>query len=392
MTKLIRIGVISDMHAFGTKENSSGSVLDYTLATSNAPNPLRDLIKMSKSTGLKTDLLVCAGDIANRADALGLIHAWKDLQELAKELGGAKLIPTNGNHDLDSRFLGNAIDPDPKGVLLALDPPFPFDNLEISNQYWARNFAVLKLESGVTVAVLNTSAYHGGKQEEIDHGRVSKRTITELCKALEDTKDSTAHILVCHHHPLPLKGWNGSADMEYIRNGQELLDGILAATSTSWLVIHGHRHLPRLVHGASHNNDVPFVFGAGSLGARITGVANQFHIVTLHVPPENDHASISGVVETWFWSDSTGWGVSHGALGLPIECGFGYRGQVKRLAKKVADSCEPIRFMNWSEVQEAHPAVSYLLPDSFNEFESELDSRGIKVMRDKNGRIIQIGK
>lgn len=392
MTRLIRLLVVSDIHAFGAKENSDGSLLDYSPSAYPSPNPLRDLIRQAQTAGLQADVLICAGDISNRADSAGLKEAWKDLQELAKTLGNAQLIATNGNHDLDSRFLANDKDPDPKGALLALEPPFPFADLALNNQYWARNFALVPQPSGVMIAVLNTSAYHGGQQSEINHGRVSKRTITELCHALEQAKDYKAHVLVCHHHPLPLNGWAGGTDMEYIRNGQELLDGILKATSTSWLVVHGHRHTPRLVHGASDNNDVPFVFGAGSLGARITGVANQFHVVTLHVPPENDHASISGVVETWFWSDSTGWKFNSGSSRLPAECGFGYRGQVKRLVSKIAEICDVKTFVTWKEVQELQPGVRFLMPDSLQEFEDELECAGLAVMRDRHGRIAQVGK
>ena len=393
MTPLIKFLVVSDIHAFGKKEKSHGSLLDYSPQTNPPPNPLRDLIDLAQKTGLRADVLICAGDISNQADASGLAAAWRDLQELARALGNAKLIATNGNHDLDSRYLENEKDPDPKGALLGLEPPFPFTDPNLNNQYWARNFALVPQSDDVLMVVLNTSAYHGGKQCEIDHGRVSKRTITELCSALKDTKGYKAHILVCHHHPLPLQGWAGGDDMEYIRNGHDLLSGLLNSTSTSWLVIHGHRHTPRLVHGASHNNDFPFVFGVGSLGARITGVSNQFHIVTLHSPPNtDDHASISGVVETWYWSDTTGWACNSSPVGLPAECGFGYTGRVKGLVTKVADMCASEPFVTWDEVVAQYPGVRYLMPDSLQKLETELEKSGIRVLRDRNGRVVQIGK
>jgi 3',5'-cyclic AMP phosphodiesterase CpdA len=392
MTTLLKFLVVSDIHAFGRKEKSTNSVLDYSPSANPPPNPLRDLIKLAQTGVLKADVLICAGDISNQADASGLVAAWKDLQELAKALGNAALVATNGNHDLDSRFLENEKDPDPKGALLGLDPPFPFADSVLSNHYWARNFALVPQSSDVMMAVLNTSAFHGGKQSEIDHGRVSRRTITELCRALEDAKGYKAHVLVCHHHPLPLDGWAGGDDMEYIRNGHDLLTGLLKATSTSWLVVHGHRHLPRLVHGASDNNDVPFVFGVGSLGARMTGVANQFHVVTLHAPPENDHASITGVVETWFWSDSIGWTFNSTASGLPAECGFGYRGQVKGLVSKIIQMCATKTYVTWQEVVDLHPGVRFLMPDSLNILESELGKSSISILRDRNGRIVQVGK
>jgi 3',5'-cyclic AMP phosphodiesterase CpdA len=393
MADLIKIAVVSDIHAFGRSANSHGSLLDYTGATSiPPPNPLRDLIETARATKLKADVLVCAGDISNRADPAGLQHAWSDLHKLAEALGNAELIATNGNHDLDSRFLMDDPDPDPKGALLRLEPAFPFVNPILSNQYWARNFAIVNHNSGVVFAVLNTSAYHGGKQEEIEHGRVSKRTIEELAAALENTMDARAHVLVCHHHPLPLRGWDKRADREFIQNGQELLNGILKATGTSWLVVHGHRHLPELVHGASTNNDVPFVFGAGSLGARMTGVPNQFHLLTLHQPPENDHASLTGTVKTLQWTDSMGWCTSRGNDGLPAECGFGYRGQVKRLLKSISALCQVDGYAKWGEVQTACPGVRFLIPESLRELETELEKAGLGILRDGSGKIVQVGK
>lgn len=158
-------------------------------------------------------------------------------------------------------------DPDPKGGLLKLSPPFPFEDEHLANKYWAKNYAIITLRNGLVIATLNSSAYHGGKQEEILHGRVSRRTIDALSSDLQSTREASGHVLVCHHHPLPLSGWtSGANDTEFMKNGQDLLDALIDATGRSWLIIHGHRHKPRLISGASSRSAVPFVIGAGSLG------------------------------------------------------------------------------------------------------------------------------
>jgi 3',5'-cyclic AMP phosphodiesterase CpdA len=391
MGKLVTIAIVSDIHAFSSKKNSIDSVLDYTVSI--PANPLTDLIKDAPGLGISADIVICAGDISNRADAKGLSLAWTDLQKLSTVMGNAQLIATNGNHDLDSRFLEEAgeIDPDPKGALLALTPDFPFNDPILTNQYWARNFAVVRHESGVVIVVLNTSAYHGGKQDEMNHGRVSRRTVDAICKALEGFENAKAYVLVCHHHPMPLPRDAGTDDMEYIRNGQDLLDRLLKATGSSWLVVHGHRHVSRLIHGSSSSNAVPFVFGAGSMGARMTGIPNQFHLLTLCDPPISDHASVTGTVESWQWSDTQGWARAQSSSGLPPEFGFGYLGQVRHLCDQIENACGN-EFLNWEAVIGCIPGAKHLIPESFGELEELLEKRGINLLRDKSGRVVQVGR
>ncbi|MFC0350655.1 metallophosphoesterase family protein [Undibacterium danionis] len=392
MTELIKFLVVSDIHAFVDKKKNDGSLLDYSGDSRTSTNPLKDLIKVASAQSIKVDALVCAGDICNKADPAGLAAAWSDLHCLASTLGNATLLATNGNHDLDSRHLTEDVDPDPKGALLALEPPFPFEDIALSNQYWARNFVFVPQKEDVLTVILNTSAYHGGQQNEIDHGRVSKKTIQSLCESLKRERKYRAYVLICHHHPIPQDGWGGRTDGEFILNGTELLNSIVSATGSSWLVVHGHRHQPKLVHGTSVNNDVPFVLGVGSLGARITGVSNQFHIVTLYESNESTFASISGVVETWSWSDVDGWEQESRSKGLPTECGFGYLGRVPQLAMLIRDLLNNHKqpFMEWTQVAQHHPEVKFLLPETLKSFERELDTFGLKLMQHR-GRIYQVG-
>jgi 3',5'-cyclic AMP phosphodiesterase CpdA len=270
---LTRLLVVSDIHAFSSKDKAADSVLDLSASGSTASNPLADLLADARAGRFQCDVLVCAGDVCNRADAGGLTRAWSHLHDLRRELGATELIATCGNHDLDSRYLSGVPDPDPKGALLALDPGFPFSDEVRANKFWARNYAVVTLGDMVLVNV-NTSAYHGGVQAEIDYGRISKKTVAAIRAELAQLPTARAYVLLCHHHPLPLSGWGLEADSEFLKNGQELLDTLVGATKTTWLVVHGHRHKPRLMQGASNSSAAPFVLGAGSLGARVPGVPN----------------------------------------------------------------------------------------------------------------------
>lgn len=388
---LVRLAVISDLHAFASPEKSKDSVMDLTGSNNNVANPLIDLIDAVTERGLTADVLVCAGDICNQADLPGLQRAWEKIHVLSHALRASQTISTCGNHDLDSRYLSKESDPDPKGFLLSLNPPFPFEDEPLNDRYWARNYAMATLSNGVVIVSLNSSAFHGGKPEEIDHGRVSRRTIDALCAELRGKRTASAHILLCHHHPAPQSGWQGRADIEYIANGPVLLDELTKATDSSWLVIHGHRHVPRLIHGASPSNRVPFIFGAGSLGARIPGVANQFHMVDIHQSAASDHTSIVGAVRTWSWTDSAKWTSSTGPAGLPAACGFGYQGQTKALASQI-DALVGQSFAPWTQVRSSVPSVDLLLPDSLSQLVRDLESLGIQINYAKDGQPSQVGR
>lgn len=389
---LTRIAVLSDIHAFASTDKSAESAVDY-IAGSRARNPLAELVESADILGIHADTLVCAGDICNKADPTGLERAWADLHRLVAAIGAGAFVPTCGNHDLDSRFLFNESDPDPKGAALSLIPSFPFACANLTDKFWARNYAILSLPSGVVMVVLNTSAYHGGKQEEIDHGRVCNRTIGAIVAELAQSyQRAPAYVLVCHHHPMPLTEKSRS-DMEYVRDGQTLLDALIQTTRSSWLVVHGHRHYPKLMSGATSSNYVPFIFGAGSLGARAPGVTNQFHLISMFQSNDSEFSSVNGIVETWSWSDSTGWGLSSSSpsSGLPARCGFGFRGQIPALAARIAGMVGAT-FARIHDVRTNCPAIDFLTPDSLRDLIHELGTIGYQVLYDDKQQICQIGK
>ncbi|WP_083854883.1 metallophosphoesterase family protein [Burkholderia sp. KJ006] len=388
---IIRLAIVSDLHAFASADKARNSVVDLSGSTPGRSNPLSDLIAAASKLNLSADVLVCAGDICNMADFAGLERAWDQLQRLRDALQASDIVVTCGNHDLDSRYLSDQTDPDPKGALLTLVPPFPFADEQLNDRFWARNYAITTLPSGVVMVSLNTSAFHGGAQNEIEHGRVSQRTINCMVRDLEATRNAPAHILVCHHHPMPLTGWDDKPDGEAMLRGQVLLDALTKATGSSWLVIHGHRHHPRLIQGATSSNEVPFVFGAASLGARLTGIPNQFHIMEVRSCQEADHAPLVGTVRTWSWTDSTNWTVARSSSGLPPLCGFGYRGQIKPLALKI-ENIVGSTFRNWKDIQSQVPSVNFLMPDSMRQLNEQLLELGLEILENRNGEPAQIGR
>lgn len=390
-TLIARLAIVSDIHAYQSKDKAHQSNVNLSPGAVGS-NPLDDLLAELKSQRTRADVLICAGDICNQADYGGLKAAWSRLNSINLELQGEMLVSTCGNHDLDSRYLAGEPDPDPKGGLLALDPPFPFSDETLTNKFWARNFVILKLKNDLVVVTLNTSAYHGGHPDEMNYGRVSSRTINALASELATTSSSAAHVLVCHHHPIALTGWRpGEPDAEFIKNGQDLMDALISATGKSWLIIHGHRHKPRLLNGTSSGAMVPFVLGASSLGARIPRVPNQFHIVSLFSSTAVEHSPLVGSIETWSWTDPTRWMPLRLEEGLPPSCGFGYRGQIEALAIEV-EAKDGTSFATWEEISNNCPSVNFLTPTDFAALTDALTKRGLNIVPSSDGRPKQVGR
>lgn len=395
MKKNLKIALLSDLHAFMPNEKRKDISYLPVSPTASDPDPFRDLDALlgKYAPRLTVDLLICPGDICDQADYKGFQFAWTKLNALKANLGASELIATCGNHDLDSRHKYDPDDdPDPKGALQQVTPQFPFSEDADCNHYWARNFAVRFPGDDVRVIVLNTSAFHGGAEGELHHGRVSLRTIRAIQKALEDdAKKYKINLLVCHHHLRPLEAWGTSTDKQYVSKGSELLRMLSDTTGTPWVVLHGHRHSSNIEHAQT---PAYVMIGASSFSKPEFDKANQFHLIDLTIDPSDRHRAIFGTIESWNWTRSGGWaqGVIEPGAGLPAHCGFGFTGGVPSLAGEVADSVSKAGFLDWGAVTSVHEDIRYLPPAERRKFFKELESLNIGVNYDARGQVTQLGR
>lgn len=390
----ITIALLSDLHAFKPSEARKNISNLPALPAASDPNPFKDLEMLIKKEELlqRCDLLICPGDICDQADYAGFQYAWTKLHEINKQIGSAELVATCGNHDLDSRYNhGGDDDPDPKGALQQVTPQFPFQENLDSNHYWARNFVIRRPKPGIRVLVLNTSAFHGGAEGELHHGRVSLRTIKSISASLSEDKELyPINILVCHHHLRPLEGWGTAPDREYVSKGSELLRELGNVTGMPWLVLHGHNHRPNIEHSQAPSY---VMFGASSFSKPEFGQVNQFHHIHLYVDVESTHRPIYGKIKTWNWTRSAGWMQTRAEdnSGLPANCGFGFTGIVPTLAKSVSKTLERERLLEWVQVLERHEDIHYLPPAQRQRFLVELEKLNVGVSYDQHGNVTQLG-
>lgn len=399
----LRLAVLSDLHAYdpaqleaGRERPSFATVSDATGDTSL--NPFYALNRLIDSQELKADLLLCPGDLGDKAAPSAIKYAWDKIQEIASWLDAPFVAATAGNHDVDSRHQYN--DYDAKGVLQDLSPVFPCpkvhtgDPLLISDKYWARHFVIIRNDH-YRLLILNSSAYHGGDPAEQEHGRVAARTLARLERELQSHEPSAINILLCHHHPHEHEDLQlGNHDT--MKEGSRLISLLGSGKYGQWIIIHGHKHHPKLCY-AQGSAMSPIVFAAGSFSAALyqelrTAARNQFYIIEL---PFQSPAQMGlvGSFRAWDWIAEKGWQPAGTQSGLPARGGFGCRLHPPALAKEVSDALNGRESAPWQQMTQAIPALHYLLPNDLVHLQQSLeDVHKLQILSDANGFPRQIGE
>lgn len=353
----LRVAVISDIHAY-MQEPSGITPSWYDLRHPLNANPISSLKDLISESTLRADMLLIPGDLGDRADPAAIAAAWNTMQELKELLKADHLLATVGNHDVDSRaaFSSNTF-----GVLRNLSPSFPFPHLS-THDYWTTGFEVIGTDNA-NVVVVNSCDHHGGPVAiENNHGQVSTETLNRLTRRISEFERRPVNILLTHHHVIQ-DSLRGGHDVEVMTNGGMLMDLVQASNNRNWIVIHGHRHIPRIRYAAG-GNSAPVVFSAASISARLYAEAalearNQFHLIEFPLKPIREHGLV-GTFHTWTWT-LAGWRAALQGDGLPHRGGFGYRGSLQSLAGKAAAALRESH-LSWSQLLTTVPEVQFLLP------------------------------
>lgn len=382
----MKILVVSDIHACASDQPDASQRSYVNAGQGFSSSPTEEFITLIDGhPDFRPDVVVCCGDMGDQANPTGLQHAWKFLNELVKLSSAPLLLATAGNHDLDSRFQHS--DYDAKGTLQDLNPPFPvvcLDGPFLSKEeierkalhFWADNFYMV-VKDAVRFVVLNSSAFHGygkisenGDLLEYEHGRISELTIKRMTKMLQDQNEKledgevVINVLICHHH-LEKDGSVDDPDYSSMRGAHALVDMLSDSDIGRWLVIHGHRHRPRLYQ--TNDSTGPFVLSAASFGATKLGdpqnpSPNQAHLINLDLDEMKKRRFLpAGSIKSLSRPPGMAWSNTYYASGgLPPSSNFGFRGSVDELAADVNDAIVGKTPMKWDDLSKKIPKISYL--------------------------------
>lgn len=361
--EIFKIAILSDLHV-SDKESEDSWIT--TSSPDNDKNPFYGLKNFINVNSLNADLLICCGDIADKANFSGQKYAWEELNKLAKELEVEKFIATPGNHDLDSRFSDSTFDA--KGGLQKLKPMFPAEPEDYSNAFWAKNFAFSVFNEKIRVLNINSSAFHGyGKNnEEFLHGRISDFTLEKIEEELKNDKsDYEINIAFFHHHPFKNDSIHYE-DYSDMVGGTKLIKLLSNVEFGSWIIIHGHKHISNMTYSEGSSSS-PLIFSSGSFSSKRLEPEsrdNQFYIMELNIKEANNlELDYAGIVNSWSWSYSLGWRDSEFSSNIPNKSGFGCREGYPKLIKKIDNIFQSVTsYLKWEELEEKIPSLKFLLP------------------------------
>ncbi len=361
-------------------------------------NPFQGAKRLIEDIALEADILFCGGDLGDKAVPQAQQYAWDQINQIGTLLKVDEILGAAGNHDVDSRFVHN--NHDAKGQVQALRPKYPTKQEQNWLEYWAQNYTTLELH-GICFTLLNSSAFHGYQADanapEYLNGRITDRTLEALKADLESRGPRPVNVMLCHHHPakndiVPI------SDYSHMTNGDRLLNMLDEVDVGPWLILHGHKHIPRIFY-APGGNSSPTIFSAGSFAAKqyaeIQDVARcEFYLLDLLVPREMRFGAVKGKIRVWQWSYGNGWIRGKDGNGMGYEAAFGSRVDIDELSRETAEKLfrnHSGQRLMWSLVLNLEPRIEYLIPSDAKKFVSRLtDRHRIRCLRDDAGTPIEV--
>lgn len=392
--KNIKILLMSDIHVSRNLEHENDTYLLFKDGSCSFADKLKKKISEHKN---EIDILICPGDITNKACETSFKVGWDLLNDFKNELNAKYMFCVPGNHDHKSRKNKETFDP--KHHLQFIKPDFPFQNKSSNTNFWAWHWCHTEIdEINTNIFSINTSAYHG-YGDECEHGRISNNTITQINDfiASKNFNKRAFNIIICHHHPRPMEYTGPNDDGEYIQGGSTLLKMLEESLIDNWLIIHGHRHFGEIHDGT---NTGPITFSAGSLSAKLydaeeNETSNQFYVLELDYEKTNETDRIHGTYKTFEWAKKN-W-VPSNVKNLPHKGGFGSTMTPKAIAKKIEkivnQQTPPFLKLDdpsgTEEINKIKEELKFISQRNFNRVLDNLRSSGYRVL-ESNSNIVEV--
>jgi predicted phosphodiesterase len=364
----MKICIISDLHCKYQQDTTGYS--DTFLLSNKERKPVNQhpvaslLAAINKDVRIKSQILLCPGDLGDRADEQGIISSWTFLEEIKSKLEAQILIGIPGNHDVNSRKKNGK---DAFSHIQNFHESFPTSDSDLNNKFWVQGYCIVKHERCLML-LINTVKDH---EDDIkaDFSTLSNVTI-EAIKSEFDTiknEDFDYKICVLHHHPIKHSNISNYKDSDSLERGDDLLS-VLTANNFN-IVIHGHKHQPRIVE----YNGLPILCsGSFSSFANLqgTGFGCMFHVLELN------KNSKQGFIESWEHDLVNGW-TQKLNKNFPPKIGFGATLNIEETAKKISDlfvkgSLAPMFYV---DVIKEIPEIEYLIPIKLEELRNILDTK-----------------
>lgn len=391
----LSIAIVSDLHccAASKESPSKSNLIAGSKRTPPGQHPVQALLNLIKNQNLTADALVCPGDLAHQACPIGMIQAFDHLGEIQRKLRSPLLLPTVGNHDVNSRSVDSV---DPFDLPKTIHPDFPCSDATAQDMFWNRGFYHQLIEGKAGFIVLNTVIKHTDARSA-ERGTFDDNCIDGMRQYLHsiyalNVGAPPIRVAVMHHHPIihSTAHFGSSDTLEF---GDQLLN-VLAEFGFHF-VIHGHRHEPRITRHMSAGIE-QLIFAAGSFSAQLQNLSsitrNLFHHIELNRGAGTN--GIVGVVRSWEFNFGMGWlEATMRSASIPHEAVLtSPQPDVELSGLMMQCNQAPGGVLRLDEIQKQCPQILRLLPCELTQRILALKTHGYKVAQDESGRIIEIGR
>jgi hypothetical protein len=161
-------------------------------------------------------------------------------------------------------------------------------------------------------------------------------------------------------------------------NGQLLLDLLARDAHGDWIIIHGHKHCPKISYAAGGVAS-PVVLSCGSIGAKLypelNGSArNQWYLLEFPLHLFETYGLV-GTFRAWDWIPQLGCQEARADSGLPHEGGFGNRSSIPIIASAVRAIFDKPERKRWAEITAQRPDLQFVLPRDIRLMAKHLETR-----------------
>lgn len=371
--KPIRLAIISDLHV-GNARSKDLYPTGYTPPEDIVDDEyIEQFTDFVREAGLETDYLLIPGDVSNGGLAEQVDLASDVLIECASALGvsAERVLFVPGNHDVDWNFF-RKIDPTGHYASLrytAFDRDTLFkDALDAADGHLLidPHFATWSFDDLFVLGY--NSAWDDGPNQDPHHGDIPASHLEQIEAALDALEPigNRLRIFLVHHHPIHYSDPTGIADFSQMQNADCLLS--LLSERQFDLIVHGHRHQPRLTPFSRGAGDFLTILCSGSFSAKMfrgweQQINNQFHIVDVEARSD-DTGRVIGVVRSWAFTHGIGWRKSAKHDGAPHHQPFGEYLMPRQLQDLVTNCTNDIldeqTFARWSQIVARHPELRYV--------------------------------
>lgn len=295
------------------------------------------------------EVLLCLGDLGDKADEQGITSAWVFIEEIKQKLKAKVKLGIPGNHDVNSR--GNN-GKSPFEYITAFHEDFPTDSPELNNRFWQMGYCIY-IYNNTLILLINTVMSHvNGEAAALSSIKIT--ALNEIEKELKNHELLEIKLCILHHHPIKHSNINYN-DTDSLEKGDELID--LLNKYNFNVIIHGHKHQPRIVE----YNGLP-IFATGSFSSfanlQGSGFNTMFHVIDIN------EKNKCGKIHSWEYNVKNGWQKRLNENFPPL-IGFGSKLNVEETAENIykifKKTDKPIMY---SQVTNEYPDILYMIPEN----------------------------